>query len=257
MKSAYTIVKDDFEQIKAIQSKWRYQEMKKEQKEDFKRLHLTFTEEQNQDFQLPDVFITTKQYHAKPAKSPRIKKKQSFSFDLGLQSISMSKNQRNLELSTMESNYKKFKQIQIIKIENIVVLLNNLQEKKSQINVQQLQEIITFIKLMVLNFQKVFMLFIKKEEKSQMTYFETKLVRILYIEQNNMKNKTKNNVSFKQLFIILELQKQKKNKQKEYRSRSFLDNAYFSILSVNRESQQRIKKMIQYSLPKESRFQQF
>ncbi|CAK77609.1 unnamed protein product (macronuclear) [Paramecium tetraurelia] len=51
-------------------------------------------------------------------------------------------------------------------------------------------------------------------------------------------------------------QTQKENKQKEYTSRSFLDNAYFSIICAKNNCKHRIKIKIRDSLPKDSRFQQ-
>ncbi|CAD8175153.1 unnamed protein product [Paramecium pentaurelia] len=239
MKTTYAIVKDDFQQIQAIQQKWKHQDIKKEYKEDFKRLKLTFNDEQNQDFQLPDVFITTKQYHSKPTKSPKMRKKQSFSFDQGLRSISLSKNQRNLELSTLESNYKKFKKYCCsIKQTSRDEILSQCVSISKNYNFQKIDGI---------KFPQSLYAIHKKRRDQLDDIFrnqtcENSIYKIKQYEEENQKQ---------------QLQKQKKNKQKEYTSRSYLDNAYFSILSVNRECRQRVKNVIQYSLPKESRFQQF
>ncbi|CAK81041.1 unnamed protein product (macronuclear) [Paramecium tetraurelia] len=236
MQQAYAIVKDDFEQIQAIQQKWKHQEIKKEFREDFKRLKLNFNEEQNQDFQLPDVFITTKQYHSKPAKSPKTRKKQSFSFDYVFQSIKMSKNQRNLELSTLESNYKKFKKY----------CCSIKQSPKEEI----LSQCVSISRDQ--NFQKIDGI---KFPESLYTIHKKRRDKL----DDIFKNQTCDNSIYKIKQFEEENQKQCmiSNKQKEYTSRSYLDNAYFSILSVNRECRQRVKNAIQYSLPQESRFQQF
>ncbi|CAD8186643.1 unnamed protein product [Paramecium pentaurelia] len=52
------------------------------------------------------------------------------------------------------------------------------------------------------------------------------------------------------------IENQSKQKMKEYRSRSYLQNAYYSMLCVNSDSKKRLKKIIHRQFPQESRFQQ-
>ncbi|CAD8177235.1 unnamed protein product [Paramecium pentaurelia] len=239
MKQAYAIVQDDFEQIKSIQSKWKNQNIKKEKIDDTKRLKLNFIEEQNYDFQLPDVFITTKQYYSKPTKSPRMKQKKSFSFDLGPQSPNLSKNQRNFELSTLESNYKKFKQC-----------CCSIKQSPREENLSQCISITrnyNFQKIDGIKFPESLYIIHKKRRDKLDDIFRNQTCENSISKMKQYEDENK----------LQQLLKQKENKQKEYVSRSFLDNAYFSILSINKESRQRVKKVIQYSLPKQSRFQLF
>ncbi|CAK86739.1 unnamed protein product (macronuclear) [Paramecium tetraurelia] len=52
------------------------------------------------------------------------------------------------------------------------------------------------------------------------------------------------------------IENQSKQKLKDYRSRSYLQNAYYSMLCVNSDSKKRLKKIIHRQFPQESRFQQ-
>ncbi|CAD8079087.1 unnamed protein product [Paramecium sonneborni] len=111
MKSECATIKNDSEQIKEIHSKWKNADIQQTQIGQIKKLQLSFTEQKNLDFQLPDVFVTTKRILAKPQKSMKINKKTSFSFETSLNNNLQSKQQRNLELTSLQTKYQKFKDL--------------------------------------------------------------------------------------------------------------------------------------------------
>ncbi|CAD8071261.1 unnamed protein product [Paramecium primaurelia] len=238
MKSGCNTIKNDQEYIKEIHSKWRNSDIKQTQISQIKKLQLTFTEQKNLDFQLPDVFITTKQINTNPQKIKKIKKIPSLSFDQNMQTNVQSKQQRIKELSTIQAKYYKFKDLSC-----------SVRTTPQQDNLNKSLSIPKNENLYEIDGTKFpYGLYtMHKKRRDQ--------IQDLFHNQNSQRSK-KIFSDYEDSRINQSDQVNKENKQKEYTSRSFLDNAYYSIICAKKNCKYRIKIKIRDSLPKESRFQQ-
>ncbi|CAD8168591.1 unnamed protein product [Paramecium octaurelia] len=238
MKSGCATIKNDLEHIKDIHSKWRNVDTKQSQISQIKQLQLTFTEQKNLDFQLPDVFITTRQINSKPLKIKKMKKITSFSFNQSTETNVQSKQLRNQELTTLQAKYYRFKNLSCSV--RTTPQSDTLNKSLSIPKNENLYEI--------------------DGTKFPYGLYSMHKKRREYIEDafhNSNSQRSKNMFSdYVDSRISQSEQAQKENKQKEYTSRSFLDNAYFSIICAKNNCKHRIKIKIRDSLPKDSRFQQ-
>ncbi|CAD8172651.1 unnamed protein product [Paramecium octaurelia] len=223
MKFANATIKGDFEQIKQIQSKWKNQEIRKEIKK--------IQKDQNLILQRNKIMI--------------------FNFLMFLQQQSI------IILNLKDLNqyvYQKIKetlnyQLQSLitkSLNNVVVPQNNLQEEIQNQGLS-IDRNFNFKELDGINFLKVYIVSKEKGETNQMIYFEIKLVRILFLIQNNMKNKIfysnlKNkrkinkkitkSILFTQCLFLYLICKWKKNVDKEQK-KSFNFHYQKKILTVS------------------------
>ncbi|CAD8152306.1 unnamed protein product [Paramecium octaurelia] len=231
--------------IQAIKSKWRFHNNSLHGQP---QLKIDFEEQPQKSFQLPDVFMTTRQnqpkqsFHEIPKKSRKGSKISLSSLEVSpkIPILNKSKEQKFKELSDLQKSYSQYKK--------------SFHKVKNQ---QQTQ---------LLNTSAYF------QQESSFVFNGVKLPYSLYMINKNrqlaissiMQNASAQlqEQSKQQIEMIDSLIKkvrnehQNKQKVKEYRSRSFLQNAYYSMLCVNQGSKKRLKRIIQGKFPMESRFQQ-
>ncbi|CAD8101061.1 unnamed protein product [Paramecium sonneborni] len=243
----------DNQNIQAIKNKWRFQSNSMHGQP---QLKIQFEEQRQRSFQLPDVFMTTRQnqhkvqhnhktqqsFHEIPKKFRKGSKISLSSLEVSPKILlqNKSRDEKFKELQDLQQSYSQYKK-QFHKVKN------QQQPEKQSTPLTSQQE----------------SLFIYNGVKLPYSLYMINRNRQLAI--NNLMQNANPQVqeqSKQQIEMInnqikkVRSEHQNRQKVKEYKSRSFLFNAYYSMLCVNQDSKKRLKKIIQGKFPMESRFQQ-
>ncbi|CAK89732.1 unnamed protein product (macronuclear) [Paramecium tetraurelia] len=249
----FQLSETDNSNIQAIKSKWRFHNNSLHGQP---QLKIDFEEQPQKSFQLPDVFLTTRQnqpkvqhhhmtqqsFHEIPKKSRKGSKISLSSLEVSpkIPILNKSKEEKFKELSDLQKSYSQYKK-SFHKVKN--------QQQTQQLNTSA-----------YLQQESSFMFNGVKLPYSLYMINKNRQLAISSIMQNasaQLQEQSKQQIEMIDS-QIKQVRNEHQNKQKvrEYRSRSFLQNAYYSMLCVNQDSKKRLKRIIQGKFPMESRFQQ-
>ncbi|KAM3135489.1 hypothetical protein pb186bvf_012345 [Paramecium bursaria] len=215
------MLQDDFESIQKIRKRWGSNPHNQQQS-------LIRVEPQNQEssFSYPDVFITTHRNQRRINYLYRMQNPRQSIVDYssdGQYDFSLNKDEKKQQLDSMDNSYQKFKKTA---------------NKHMDVTVITKKQSIVYPKINLRIIEKN-----RKEILQDVLKFGN--------EQSEMRNKL-----FRQQAVEKIQREWLEKKYKDYRSRSYVNNAYYSILSVDKHSRERLLEKIRREFPKESRFQQ-